>query len=153
MPFLPSCAAQASLRRSEIWRQRRLSVQAMALLCLARLFVAFVPLRMWRHTIGHVCSARSIQPNPAATKPAQRVAAHVEQAASRLPFDTKCLPRAMTLAWLLQMQGVPYTIKLAARPVQMRNGKDDLHAWVEVGGTAILGWVDGPWIVVLTLTR
>lgn len=129
-----------------------MTVQAMALLCLARLLVAFVPLRMWRHTLGHDCSDPCTEPDPKAVESAQRFAGHVERAAIRLPFETMCLPRAMTLAWMLQIQGVSYTFKLAARPMHVRSGKDDLHAWVEAGGTKILGWIAGPWIVVLTLT-
>ena len=153
MPLLTSCAAPASLTRIGAWCPRWLTVQALALLCLARLLVAFVPLRMWRHTLGQDCADPCIPPDPEAAGPARCLAGHVERAAARLPFETKCLPRAMALAWLLRIRGVHYSFKLAVRPMQARSGKDDLHAWLEAGGTAILGGVAGPWIVVLTLTR
>lgn len=152
MPFWPSCAAPASLNKVGTWRSHWLTVQAMVLLCFARLLIAFVPLRLWRRTLGQTCSDPCIQPDPNSAESARRIAVHVKRAASRLPFDTKCLPRAMVLAWMLQIQGISFTFKLAARPLQARNGKDDLHAWVEAGGTEILGWVAGPWIVVLTLS-
>lgn len=124
----------------------------MALLCLARLLVAHVPLRMWRHSLGQNYPKQCVPPKPEDGKPAQQLADHVERSASRLPFETKCLPRAMALAWMLQIRGLPYTFKLAVRPMQARNGKDDLHAWVEAGGIALVRGVAGPWIVVLTLT-
>jgi transglutaminase-like putative cysteine protease len=54
--------------------------------------------------------------------------------------------------WMLRTRGEACTLKLAARPIQARVGNDDLHAWVEVGGGAILGALPGPWIVVMTLT-
>ena len=152
MPFLPSFATQASLRKIESRWPRWLTLRAMVLLCLARLLVAGVPLRMWRSTLGHNCSNVCIQPGPQTVRTAQRLACHVERAAWRLPFETKCLPRAMALVWTLRIQGIGCTFKLAARPKQARSGTNDLHAWVEVGGMAILGAMPGPWIVVMALT-
>ena len=152
MPFWPSFATQASLSKIESRWPRWLTLRAMVLLCLARLLVACVPLRMWRSTLGHDRSTEGVQPEPETVKSAQRLASHVERAAWRLPFETKCLPRAMALVWTLRIQGIGCTFKLAARPKQARSGRDDLHAWVEVGGTAILGAMPGPWIVVMALT-
>ena len=130
-----------------------MTVQAMALLCLARLLVAHVPLRMWRQSLGQDCPKQSAPPDPKGIEPAKRLAGHVERAASRLPFETKCLPRAMALAWMLRIRGFSYAFKLASRPLLTRSGRDDLHAWVEAGGIAILGRIPGPWIIVLSLTR
>lgn len=125
----------------------------MALLCLARLLVGLVPFRLWRATLGHVAGegdasgADCLQ----AYQTARRFAAHVERAAARLPFATKCLPRAMALAWMLRARGLGYRLKLAVRPPHARSGQDDLHAWVEAGGTTVIGELPGPWVVTLTL--
>ena len=153
MPFWSSCATPALLNKISAWQSRWLTVQAMALLCFARLLVAFVPLRMWRNTIGQDGPKQCVLPEPDNVAPAKRLAGRVERAATRLPFETKCLPRAMALAWMLRIRGFSYTFKLAARPMQARSGKDDLHAWVEKDGTLLVRGVAGPWIVVLTLTR
>jgi hypothetical protein len=146
-----SFATQASLRKFEIWRQRWLTGRAMAWLCLARLLVAFVPFRIWQSSLGNVRRYGSIEAKPGSINSALRLASLVERAACRLPFETNCLPRAMALVWMLRIRGLTYTFKLAARPMQARCGKDDLHAWVEVGGITILGAIPGPWIIVLML--
>jgi Transglutaminase-like superfamily len=153
MASWPSCAKRVSLNRADAWRSRALTVRAMALLCLARLLVALVPFRLWRATLGHIAGAGDTNGADYLQDYgiARRFAAHVERAAVHLPFETKCLPRAMALAWMLRAKGLGYSLKLAVRPPQARSGQDDLHAWVEAGGTLVIGNLPGPWVVTLTL--
>ena len=80
-----------------------------------------------------------------------RLAADVEWAAKRLPFSTKCLPRAMALSWMLRRRRLPHTVVIAVRPNDLRHSADALHAWVEVGGEKIIGDLPGPWIETLRL--
>jgi aryl-alcohol dehydrogenase-like predicted oxidoreductase len=80
-----------------------------------------------------------------------RSAGHVEWAAVRLPFSTKCLPQAMALSWMLRRKGISHQLVLAARPAHLRDSADALHAWVEVDGTKIVGDLPGPWIETLRL--
>jgi len=51
----------------------------------------------------------------------------------RLPSDSRCLYRSLTLLTMLQRRGIAQTlvIAVAARPFAA-------HAWVEVGGEAVL---------------
>lgn len=117
----------------------------MVLLLAARLLVAAVPFRIWRQWLGRRPSA----PAPADASAARRLAAQVERAAWRLPFAIKCLPQAMALSWLLQRAGLSHAVVFAARPPGHRDGSDDLHAWVEVGASVVLGDLPGPWLRVL----
>ena len=123
------------------WRPRWLTAQALVLLCLARLLVALVPLRRWRERLGQGAGAE--QGDLAA---ARMLAAHVERAAWRLPFATKCLPRAMALSWLLRRRALAHTVVIAARPAAQRGDQDSLHAWVEIDGRIVLGELPGPWL-------
>ncbi len=113
----------------------------MGWLCLARLVVARVPFSLWRGRLGlggtkPVCGAAE----------ARRLALHVERAAQRLPFGLLCLPRAMALSWLLRRRAIPHALVMAVRPADQRGGPDDLHAWVEAGGTIVLGALPGTWL-------
>lgn len=120
----------------------------MLMLCRARLLIARVPFDRWRNSLGAV-STRGGPPD--ALTMGRRLAAHVEWAAVRLPFSTKCLPQAMALSWLLRRRRICHQLVLAARPAQLRDSADALHAWVEVGGHKIIGDLPGPWIETLRL--
>ena len=80
---------------------------------------------------------------------ARRLASHVEWAAGRLPFSTKCLPRAMALSWILRSRNIAHCVVFAVRPPELRGSHDQLHAWVEVDGKAIIGNLPGPWVKTL----
>ncbi len=113
----------------------------MAGLLLARLAIGFVALPRWRGRIG-----LAGQPDPAKQTEAQKLAAHVRRAAARLPVAGKCLPQALALGWMLRRRGVPHRLVLAARPAKAREGRDDLHAWIECGDIVVLGQLPGEWI-------
>jgi len=119
----------------------------MARLCWAQLLVSWVPFERWRDGLGRAHS--NGEANPAGE--AKRLAADVEWAARRLPYEVKCLPRAMALSWMLGRRGVSNTVVIAVRPNQLRRSPDTLHAWVEVRGETLLGGLPGPWIETLRL--
>lgn len=128
---------------ADSWRLRRRTLRAMAALCLARLVVALLPFRHWRERLGHAEGCED-------AREAARWAAHVERGAARLPFETKCLPRAMALSWLLRNERIAHELVLAVRPADTRD-KDALHAWIEAGDERILGNLPGPWHETLRL--
>lgn len=139
----------------EAWRLRRLTLEAMLRLFAARVLVRFVPLGQWRGRLGRPAPANTPDATPAddlaAIAQARRLALHVERAAARLPFATKCLPRAVALARMLRARGQHYSLRIATRPATERGGPDNLHAWVEVGGQKVIGDLPGNWVVLLNL--
>jgi hypothetical protein len=68
-----------------------------------------------------------------------------------LPVQTKCLPRAVALSWILRRRQIQHTLVFAVRPAGLRGSKDDLHAWVEVQGAKLIGDLPGPWLETLRL--
>ena len=139
----------------EVWRLRRLTLEAMLRLCAAWLLGRVVPLGYWRGRLGTAAPADTPDACPpddlATIAQARRLALHVERAAARLPFATKCLPRAVALARMLQVRRQRYSLRIATRPPQERGGADDLHAWVEVGQVKVIGDLPGNWVILLNL--
>lgn len=133
--------------KREYWRPKLRTAAAMARLCRAQLLVNWVPFKHWRRGLGY--QVEGIEPSR--TKEARQLAADVEWAATRLPFETKCLPRAMALSWLLRRRQVGHALVIAVRPDHLRQSPDALHAWVEVESEKILGEMPGPWIITARL--
>lgn len=134
-----------SLTRSDLWRRRRRTGHAMALLVKARLLLLIVPFRRWRGSLGYSESGPPLGTDAVSLPAARHLASHVERAAWRLPFECKCLPRAMALSWMLQEEAVSHGVVIAVRPPDRRAEADALHAWVEVAGRIVLGELPGPW--------
>ena len=122
-------------------------MRAMGALTIARLMVQFLRFDRWSHTLG------KSRPGNARIPEAQGCARQVDWAASRLPFELKCLPRAMALSWRLRTKGIGHMVVFAVRPVELRNSADALHAWVEIDGTKVIGDLPGPWLETLRLGR
>jgi hypothetical protein len=124
----------------------------MAMLCRARLLIAILPFHRWRASLGGTVSHKDAEGDSATSRrDASRLARVVGRAADRLPFETKCLPRAMTLSWLLTRRRIPHAIVFAVRTAPARGSADSLHAWVEVDGAIVMGDLPGPWIETLRL--
>jgi hypothetical protein len=121
----------------------------MAALCLARLLVSWVPFQRWRGLLG---PSKCLDAKLAArSTDARRLAALVDRAARLVPFQTKCLPRAMALSWMLRRKRIQHALVIAVRPAGLRDAADGLHAWIEVDGAKIIGELPGPWVETLRL--
>lgn len=135
-----------SSKTPDPWRLRVRTTEALLALVTARCTIALVPLKAWQGRLGLAGEA-----SDTAMRQARKLAQHVDRAALRLPFACKCLPRAMALSRMLRKRGLPHRVVIAVRPAGARGGDDDLHAWVEMGGTIVLGDLPGPWVPVLIL--
>ncbi|HOB13270.1 MAG TPA: lasso peptide biosynthesis B2 protein [Novosphingobium sp.] len=135
--------------RAETWRLRLRTAEALADLAMARAAIALAPFRRWDGWLGLAGPG----PEPDAVREAHRLARHVDRAAQRLPFEIKCLPRAMALSRMLRRRGVPHRLVLAVRPADLRGGNDDLHAWIEVEKTIVIGDLPGPWTAVFSFPQ
>lgn len=124
------------------WRWRWLVAEAMLRLTLARLLVTLVPLRHWRHLLG------GLAPEEANKDPAdsetRRIASAVNRGADRLPFATKCLPRAIALHAMLIGRQKPSRLVIAVLDRSKLGAVEELHAWVESRGEIMIGKLDFP---------
>lgn len=134
------------------WLRRLRLLTAAGELLRARLLVAWVPFDRWSKSLGAADAAgRSPLSGADSSAEALGLAALVERAAARLPFHTKCLPRAVALSRMLRRKGIGHTVVIAVRPARLRDTPDGLHAWVEIEGAKILGDLPGPWLETLRL--
>ncbi|MFN3517095.1 MAG: lasso peptide biosynthesis B2 protein [Novosphingobium sp.] len=130
-----------------VWHLRGLTLEAALYLLFARVLVAVRPLSRWRQSLGH---PGSDNPDSDALVEARRLATHVDRAATHLPGNSLCLPRAIALSRMLRRRGIGHGLVIAVRPPQLRGGSDDLHAWVEVDGGIAIGDLPGPWAIVFS---
>lgn len=101
----------------------------------------------WRRWLGRPVKPPAFEPGAAseANAPARRLARAVERAAARLPGDSRCLPQAMALHWMLRRRGLGGALVMGVKPGARRGGLDDLHAWVVREGEVLIGAADLPY--------
>ena len=129
---------------------RALALEALLLLLLAWLLIVAVPMRRWRR---HVDIAHGPQPGrvregdgkaPAArgsSRPMlepRRAGRIVRKVSAALPFDPRCLARAMAVQWMLRRRGLASQLvfgagRFGARPALR------YHAWLHVDGRPVIG--------------
>lgn len=73
-------------------------------------------------------------PGPARNPVVDATARAVDRAARCGPRQPSCLPRALTLWWLLRRQGIAAELRIGARRVADRL---EAHAWVECDGRVL----------------
>jgi hypothetical protein len=106
--------------------ERRLLLQAWALLLLARLLLRFVPLARLVRRPRRQRSQAVIEP---------RRVAWLVTIAARVAPGARCLPIALVTVWLLARQGTPATLRIG---VARRSGHLTAHAWVDCPGVGLL---------------
>ena len=125
--------------------QRWQTVQAAVLLAFADALVRFVPFSTWKRTLGVVekDGALSSTGDEATDRiaDARALARRVERAARRMPWQAKCLPKAVALQWQLRRAGIPSRLVIAIHR-QERSGRHAYHAWIEIGGAMVIGECD-----------
>ena len=139
-------------------RIRRMAIEAVVLLALARLLVGYVPMRRWRR---HLNTGPPDGGSDAGGERAlgREVGRIVRKVASCTPFRAVCLPQAMAAQWMLRRRGVSSRLIFGVRraseepggPLRGRHGAAargripstgaglDFHAWLTVAGENVVG--------------
>lgn len=107
------------------------------MLAQAWLLVGRTRFSFWRAWLGDMVDEPSY--GEGADWGARYLARAVERTASRLPFKTKCLPRAIALQLMLRRRNAEGQLVMAVMPGKSRGKVDDLHAWVEAQGEVLIG--------------
>jgi hypothetical protein len=113
------------------WRKRALAVEASLWLALARLFVGRVPMRYWRLDAGAGAVGGASRSAPAVGWAVRRVA-------DRLPFEAKCLPRALAAHWMLRRRGGASRVVFGVRRTAPER-RPEYHAWLVMDGETVIG--------------
>jgi len=143
--FLANSSGPGCLPRNDQLGRWGATAAAAITLCAAQVVVACRPFAKWKDSLGLQAKSSTGEDRI----DAQRIARRIERAAARLPFTTKCLPRAVAVSWLLRRRGIRHAVVFAVRPAELRDDDDALHAWVEVDAVRIIGDLQGPWIETL----
>jgi hypothetical protein len=114
--------------------ERWLLVQALALLPLTALALWLVGFRRWQALLTRLAPVGGAPAaGDAATllRQSRATARLVDAAARRGPYRASCLPRSLTLWWLLRRQGIATELRIGVRKAA---GALEAHAWVEYQG-------------------
>lgn len=127
--------------------QRLATLKATAYLAAARAIVRATSLEGLRAKTG--ASRRPVVTG--SDRNARFWAGRIQRAAMRLPGESKCLPQALALHWLLGREGIDSQIAIAIHKTE-RESDHAFHAWLECDGEVLVGHCDrDDYRVVLTL--
>ena len=119
---------------------RRLTVRVAALLVATRVGLWLLPFSTVRHLLDRV--ARRSDTRADRTNLPARVGWVVAAVARRLPATT-CLAQALAADALLRRHGFSPHLRIGVREPDRADGRPlDSHAWVECGGTVVVGALD-----------
>lgn len=123
------------------------TVRAALALAMARILVRFVPLSLWRNSIGRATDKEATRGRDSAElgteelRVATLLARRIERAAIRLPGHSKCLSKAVAMQWMLRLRGISSRLVIAIHRYD-RTGDHAYHAWVEIAGVQVMGICD-----------
>lgn len=121
-------------------RQQVLVGQAVLALALARLALSVMPFRWIAGWLGAM-QEPATGTDQATSEQAERageVRWVIAAVADRLPFECKCLSRALAARALCRWRGLPSTLHLGAAAGQL--GEAETHAWIDSRGLPISGY-------------
>lgn len=127
------------------WRRRnraekRLIVEALILLGLARIGLLLLPFRVLARSIGNpVKEEHQTSPPPADLKSARMIGEAVRAAAKYTPWESVCLPQAVAAKWMLKRRDIPGVLYLGVMKDHTKPEKLAAHAWIKSGNVILTG--------------
>lgn len=118
-------AEQRRLLRLLLW---------LPLMTLALRLLGFRRLQRLLMTLAPPNRPRPAEATAAAHQEARSWARLMKLAARYSPLAANCLPRSLTLWWLLRRRAIPGELRIGVR---QQAGQFEAHAWVELDGQAI----------------
>jgi hypothetical protein len=123
------------MRRNRL--DRRLLIEALALLCWARLLIRVVPFRWIAPHLGRPMAESPVDVGDAPRQLALRVAWAVQAVAHHVPLGFACLPQAVAAKWMLRRRRLPSTLYLGLQ--RQKEYATTAHAWLRVGDVILTG--------------
>ena len=120
--------------------RRRLLVEALIALLVARVAMAFLPFRRiaaWLGTPGAEAPATATAEE---IHSAQEIGWAVGAVARRVPWDGRCLAQALAATRMLRRRGLEGTVSFGV--CQGESAGFDAHAWLRVGSCFVTGAPD-----------
>jgi hypothetical protein len=124
-----------------VWRltsaERWFLVQALLLLPLTALALRAVGFRRGQALLTRLAPVRCVPARKdmaALIREGRAMARLVDAAARHGPYRATCLPRSLTLWWLLRHRGIDSCLRIGVRK---EAGRLEAHAWVELRGLVL----------------
>ena len=116
---------------------RRLLLEALALLCWARFLIRVVPFRWIAPHLGRPMAESPVDVGEAERRLSLHVAWAVQAVVRHVPLGFVCLPQAIAAKWMLRRRRLPSTLYLGLQ--RQEESKLTAHAWLRVGDKILTG--------------
>lgn len=113
------------------------SIEAMALVLVAKALVGGVAPRRWRARFGAVGLAAGGSGDLATIR---RVRLAMQRAVNNVPGSPNCLPQALAARWMLARRGIAASLFIGSERDEA--GESRFHAWLKVGEEWVTGLCD-----------
>jgi hypothetical protein len=120
--------------------EKRVALEAAALLSLTWMGIRVAGYRRWKHWIessrvGLLVRGIAAEWNcKGSLEKAVRLARLRDAAARHLPVEINCLENSLALYWLLRRHEIPASLRMGARKIDSRL---EAHAWLECEGAVV----------------
>ena len=126
------------------WRRRNrterlLLLEAFVLLGIARLLVLTIPFRWLAVSLGARMRESAPEAPPADLQYARLIGQAVRSAAGNTPWESVCLPQAVTGQWMLKRRRIAATLYLGVAKADAKPEQLAAHAWLRCGEAIITG--------------
>jgi len=125
--------------RARSGAERRLLVEAVVAVALARVAVRLVPMRRTARLLKLKAGETAAGLEPAQVHDANAVGWAVRAAAARMPWRTTCLMEALAASALLRRRRIPATLYLGVATDGSAADGIAAHAWLCCGETIVVG--------------
>lgn len=116
-------------------------IQIIVYLALSYVLIHWVRFGRWRDWLGNRLQPDDVGQDGHVTDAdmyrARICGRMVARMAARSPIELVCLPKSMTLHWLLRREGIVSQLHIGVEAGQPTEDVRGLHAWVEVAGIEV----------------
>ena len=139
MNILKTLSTAPSKWRRRTKEERRMLVEAFVFLGMARLGVLILPFRFLSRTMGEHMKESPRKTDAQALRIARLIGQAVRSAAGNTPWQSVCLPQAITAQWMLKRRNISGTLYLGVKTSPHPPGTLLAHAWLRCGDRILTG--------------
>jgi hypothetical protein len=139
MKMLKTLGAAPAKWRRRTKEERLMLVEAFVFLGIARLGVLILPFRPLSRTMGEHMKESPRTTDAQTLRIARLIGQAVRSAAGNTPWQSVCLPQAITAQWMLKRRNIPGTLYLGVKTSPHPLTPLLAHAWLRCGGSILTG--------------
>jgi hypothetical protein len=133
------CQALPAKWRRRTRAERRLLLEAFALLGVARLLVLAIPFKWLAVSLGKHMHESGALTDPCDLRVARMIGQAVRSAANHTPWESVCLSQAVAGQWMLKRRRIAATLYLGVTKNESDPEQLAAHAWLRYGDVMLTG--------------